>query len=265
MSAGGFVVSLVERGVPVQIEGRTLSLVIREAVARTWFLASWPFGLWTGQPEIGGPPTFRKSPPILMLPGYGQNRSSLVWLRRFLLARGFRWVWAVNHPRRNASLAERAASLGRRVAELKAATGADQVDLIGHSMGGLVAAWYCQRLGGQEHVRRLVTIGTPWRGTRLAVLAPAPVAHELLYGSHVLDGLAPPGVSAVSIWSPDDPIVVPAQSAVADGVESVRVDSAGHHELLVSGRVFRAVLAALKHAPVRTRPDPEPEPPQEGA
>jgi triacylglycerol esterase/lipase EstA (alpha/beta hydrolase family) len=252
LSVGGFVVLLVERGEPVHIDARTVSIYVREAVARTWFSLSRPFGAWGVRPVAGGPPSVRKSPPILLVPGYAQNRSSLAWLHRFLLARGFRWVWAVNHPRRNAGLAERAAALGQRVAELRAATGAEQVDIIGHSLGGLVAAWYCRRLGGEAHVRRLVTIGTPWRGTRLAIFAREPVAREISYGSHVLDGLAPPGVSAVSIWSPDDPVVVPSQSAVADGVESVCVDSAGHHELLVSARVFRAVLAALAHAPIRT-------------
>jgi pimeloyl-ACP methyl ester carboxylesterase len=37
--------------------------------------------------------------------------------------------------------------------------------LVGHSMGGLVARWYLEQLGGWEHTKALVTFGTPHRGS----------------------------------------------------------------------------------------------------
>jgi pimeloyl-ACP methyl ester carboxylesterase len=37
--------------------------------------------------------------------------------------------------------------------------------LLGHSMGGLVARYYLEVLGGYEHARALVTFGTPFRGS----------------------------------------------------------------------------------------------------
>ena len=39
-----------------------------------------------------------------------------------------------------------------------------QVILIGHSMGGLVARYYVEALGGWKHCRALITIGSPHRG-----------------------------------------------------------------------------------------------------
>ncbi len=48
----------------------------------------------------------------------------------------------------------------RRIGDIEAATGASQVVLVGHSMGGLVARAYLRRYGGAK-VRRLITIGTP--------------------------------------------------------------------------------------------------------
>jgi pimeloyl-ACP methyl ester carboxylesterase len=33
-----------------------------------------------------------------------------------------------------------------------------------HSMGGLVARWYIEKCGGAEVTRKLITMGTPWRG-----------------------------------------------------------------------------------------------------
>ena len=38
-----------------------------------------------------------------------------------------------------------------------------------HSMGGLVARWYIEKAGGHEVTRKLVTLGTPWRGATNAV------------------------------------------------------------------------------------------------
>jgi len=44
-----------------------------------------------------------------------------------------------------------------------------RVVLIGHSMGGLVARWYLQRCGGAEVVSKLITLGTPYRGSLKAL------------------------------------------------------------------------------------------------
>ncbi|WP_353354029.1 hypothetical protein [Intrasporangium sp. DVR] len=38
-----------------------------------------------------------------------------------------------------------------------------------HSMGGLVARWYIEKCGGHEVTRKLITLGTPWRGATNAV------------------------------------------------------------------------------------------------
>lgn len=40
-----------------------------------------------------------------------------------------------------------------------------KVILIAHSMGGLVARYYLEHLGGAEHCKALITLGTPYRGS----------------------------------------------------------------------------------------------------
>jgi pimeloyl-ACP methyl ester carboxylesterase len=44
-----------------------------------------------------------------------------------------------------------------------------QVVFVCHSMGGLVARWYIEKCGGAEITRKLITLGTPWRGAGMAV------------------------------------------------------------------------------------------------
>ena len=46
----------------------------------------------------------------------------------------------------------------------------ETIDLVGFSMGGLVARYYVQRLGGLERVRRFITISSPHNGTCTAFL-----------------------------------------------------------------------------------------------
>src|SRR5262249_49951725 len=45
-----------------------------------------------------------------------------------------------------------------------------KVNLIGHSMGGLVTAFYLDRYGDDNLVKKVVTLGTPWHGSFEAVL-----------------------------------------------------------------------------------------------
>ncbi|MFT4050132.1 MAG: alpha/beta fold hydrolase [Solirubrobacterales bacterium] len=50
-------------------------------------------------------------------------------------------------------------------------TGKSQVDLVGHSQGGLVARYYIQFLGGASSVKNLVALASPNGGTTLSGIA----------------------------------------------------------------------------------------------
>jgi len=250
LSFGGFAILAADRGTPVAWSAKVVSVYVREALARCLIILMSPLGWTNPGPSLWsvGASTEVKRTPVLLLPGYGTNRSCLAPLCLFLANRGWTWLWAVNLGRRDRSLSDHAAEIGKQVDQLRRRTGAAKIDIVAFSMGGLVAAWYLRHLDGDQHIRRLVTIGTPWRGTRLAVFARSASAREMIYGAHVLDALAPPPAPTICIWSPDDPVVVPTSSGVAEqGAQSVRIDAAGHIDMLVSARVYRAVQAALSH------------------
>ena len=85
--------------------------------------------------------------------------------------------------------------IARKVESIVAQTGIARVDIVGHSMGGLVGLDYLKRLGGRHRVRRLVMLGTPTQGTWSAlfglVTAPLGLASlQLLPGSPFLRELA---------------------------------------------------------------------------
>ena len=50
-----------------------------------------------------------------------------------------------------------------------------RIDIVGHSMGGLIGLYYIKRLGGHQRVRRLVMMGSPVRGTWAALLGVATI------------------------------------------------------------------------------------------
>jgi len=247
-SVAAYAVAAAERGATVVIDVPTFSLLVREGTARALFLLMRPFG--TGQapcrPSLVDPAALeRPRPPVLLVTGHLANRSALAFLRTFLVQRGWPWVWAVNVTARDGKIADMAAELAKCVDEMQRVTAAPKVDVVAWSQGGLVAAWYVHHLGGADKVRRLVTLGTPWKGTKSAVFVRTPAGSEMRYGSPTLDGLAPPGVPTVSVWSPDDAVVVPASSATPDGIDTVCIDGLGHAEMVLSTRAFRAVQAAL--------------------
>jgi len=67
------------------------------------------------------------------------------------------------------SITTYAGKLDDEIKAIKGDTGAKKVDIVAHSMGGLVARWYIQRLDGRD-VGKLIMIGTPNHGADMARL-----------------------------------------------------------------------------------------------
>lgn len=249
----GWAVQTAESGAPVKLETKVVAALVREGCARALLRVLTPLGLGQPPPQIADPRAVpeRRLPPVLLVPGLGWSRASLIFLRLFLVRRGWRWVWAVNRANTHrGTLAEEAEHLAERIRELKRISGSEVVDLVGFSVGGLVAAWVLRHhTEARDSVRRLVTIATPWSGTKLSVFGRGKAVQQIRYGSHLLDALWPPPVPVFSIWSTSDFVVIPAQSSVptSDQATAVCIEAAGHVELLVSARAFRAVQAALEH------------------
>ncbi|MGN0100425.1 MAG: esterase/lipase family protein [Dietzia sp.] len=63
------------------------------------------------------------------------------------------------------TMEEGAAELAVFVDRVREATGADKVDLVGHSQGTLMPAVYVNELGGHEFVENYVGLGSVWRGS----------------------------------------------------------------------------------------------------
>ncbi|MDT0260243.1 alpha/beta fold hydrolase [Jatrophihabitans lederbergiae] len=196
--------------------------------------------------------------PVVLVHGIGDNRSAFAILRRTLRRRGYGRITTVNYSPLTSDVRKAAADLARHVERLCAQTGYEQLFLVGHSLGGLIARYYVQCLGGDARVNTLVTLGSPHAGTQLARIAPLPVARQLRPGSELMRELAGPadcGTRFVAIYSDRDEVVVPNRSARLDHpdltVTRLRVHGVGHLALLVNSTVMHTVAGALSASVVR--------------
>jgi triacylglycerol lipase len=205
-------------------------------------------GLLIGDVEAAGTP-------IVLIHGVVDNRSIFTVLRRGLRRRGFGRVQSLNYSPLTDDVREVADRLRDAVEELCAETGYERVHLIGHSMGGLVARYYVQRMGGDHRVHTLVTLGTPHSGTYAARLVPHPVARQLRPGSAIIAELGEPADGCrtrfVAFWSDLDQMIIPSGSARLEHpdlvVRNVFVRGVGHLSLPIDGRVVHEIGSTLAH------------------
>jgi pimeloyl-ACP methyl ester carboxylesterase len=71
------------------------------------------------------------------------------------------------------SIAQNAAILKEYVDRVQASTGAEKVDLLVHSMGGMIARYYLDRVMAEANVAQLIILGTPMAGSACADLPAA--------------------------------------------------------------------------------------------
>ncbi|QXQ98947.1 alpha/beta fold hydrolase [Streptomyces sp. WY228] len=261
---------------PPRLSSALLGATVLELAVLAGHLAVYPFGLTperrpptrpTGtEPGSGGATalpatatTVAAPPPVVLLHGFIDNRSVFLLLRRALLRNDHghhrhRHLESLNYSPLTRDIRAAAGLLGRHVEEICARTGHHRVDIVGHSLGGLIARYYVQRLGGDRRVRTLVTLGTPHGGTAVAPGAGVhPIVRQMRAGSSVIEELRAPAPGCrtrfVSFWSELDQVMVPAETACVDHPDldavNVRVTGIGHLALPVHPTVAAAIREAL--------------------
>jgi hypothetical protein len=193
--------------------------------------------------------------PILLLHGMVDNRSIFALLRRNLRRRGFGRVVTMNYRIWTSDVRAAARELAETVESICEQTGYERIHIVGHSLGGLVARYYVQRLGGDVRVHTLVTLGTPHRGTHVARVVPAGVCQQMVPGSDVLEELDEPAPDCetrfVSFWSDIDALISPKESARLDHPDltarNILVRGVGHLSLPIHRQVVHEIVATLAH------------------
>ncbi len=205
-------------------------------------LAPHQRGLVLGDLEAAGTP-------ILLVHGMVDNRMIFTVLRRRLRRRGFGRVFTINYSPITNDIRSAARDLSGAVEELVARTGYERIHVVGHSLGGLIARYYVQCLGGDERVHTLVTLGSPHSGSLLAWGLPVRLGRQLRPGSELLAELSGPvsrcRTRFVAYYSDLDQVVVPHTFGRLDHPDlparNVLVRSVGHMSLPIHRSVVREI------------------------
>ncbi|QOY96010.1 alpha/beta fold hydrolase [Massilia sp. UMI-21] len=206
-----------------------------------------------------------EGPPVLLLHGYGCN--SGYWSRLLPRLDAARISHAtVDLEPLMGDIDGYAPLVERAVERLRAATGAEQVVIVAHSMGGLVArAW--MRACGRARVARVITLGTPHHGTCLAAFGLGLNAAQM---RRAAPGRAAPGLAAqaeppecawlralaagedpaaralvTSMYSHHDNIIAPQTSSELPGARNLAFGGVGHVALGRNPRVLDAVMREI--------------------
>jgi triacylglycerol lipase len=188
--------------------------------------------------------------PVLLVHGFAGTKSSWALVANALRARGV-IVEAMSYPPVGTSVQQLAERLVAEVERIVVATGTDKVNLVGHSLGGVVIAQAIadSRLTGR--VDTVITLGSPFGGSPWADVLPfLEIVRELRAGSPVLRRLSaaplPAGIRWLSLTAALD-IVVPRARAVPSHAqaETITFDGVGHLGMLVSRQVIGCIAAEL--------------------
>jgi len=197
-------------------------------------------------------------PPVLLLQGFMGTRGVLQPLEKFLRAEGRDvisldlGVFNVADIRESATLLDE--KIERLMNRFSRDHGIEKIDLVGHSMGGLIALYYIKKLGGHQRVNRVISLGTPFNGTWVSLLAMVPFGvvsrglWQMLPKSNFLKDLRQHPENAhstklVSISAKYDAICPP-KTCRLPGAENLTIP-VGHGGLLIDKRVFELVRDSL--------------------
>src|SRR5262245_11337807 len=208
-------------------------LVARESLALLAAGVLYPFGLRAARRSTPRKPSQRT---VVLVHGYLANRSTLLPLAGYLRWRGIRQVLSFNY--RSSGGVERGAIALRDY--LRRHVRGGRIDLVCHSLGGLVARVYLQQLGGARRVDLCITLGTPHHGTYNSYWVTSRVGRELRPDSLLLARLEASRQQArrvrfLSVVAGSDNLVVPRGFAAHE--EVVRMPEVGDGGVLFSARV----------------------------
>jgi triacylglycerol lipase len=203
---------------------------------------------------------------VLLVPGYGGSTTALDGLAAKISATGRTAIVVHLAGNGTGDLRVQANVLNGYVNQALGA-GSGPVTVIGYSAGGVVAWLWDEEYHGVTKARQVITLGSPLHGAELAGLGAAFVPGEcptacqqLVPGSAMLTSLQQTAVATrppwLSLWTIDDQVVQPPDSARLPGAVNVPLQSIcpgvsiQHAQLPTAPLVVGIVLRALRTSSV---------------
>lgn len=218
-------------------------------------LTALPAVLAAAAALVGAAPAAAESPgrdPVVFVHGLFGSPANFDTMSLRLRLRGYTAAELVTFSYNSTgSLTTAANALATRVQQVLADAGAERVDLVTHSLGGLPSRWYVKFLGGTDVVDDWISLGGPnLGGAPGSCPAPGSVAcDQATQGSEFITTLnagdpTPAPVSYTTFSSRCD-TVVDDEWTIVDGANNVDVGCVSHVNLVSDRGVFDRVHQAV--------------------
>ena len=194
---------------------------------------------------IGTPDNFVPST-IFLVHGLFSNSGQLDPILRTLQGQGFTCYALDIQPNDGSQPIEAQAEQVRTFIDSKVAPN-QPIQLVGHSMGGLVALQYLQDRQTAKRCRGLMTIASPHNGTILASFHSGAAGRQMTYNSSYLKDLnsRPISYPMTTYRSSRDLIIIPNNSPAVPFATNKIIDSPGHNEVLREPAFLQSLVAEI--------------------
>jgi pimeloyl-ACP methyl ester carboxylesterase len=193
--------------------------------------------------------------PMVLVHGLAGHPGNFMALRQYLSVKGRKRVYAIDFGSAE-SIDLMAAMLRDFIAAVVERNGLDdeaRVDIVAHSMGGVVTRVALDDPDTARRVACVITMASPHSGTYTARLGATTPTTELRPGSAVVERLArqlPWDVRAgrprlVALWSAADLIVLPGEGGQVPGAENIELPGYTHYSYFLNPEAWRLIHRVL--------------------
>lgn len=221
------------------------------------YLGSWGFYLYHDLEKCNPKASLTEDKaPIILIHGYKSASSSWTYYRQRLQEAGFKNIFTINLGSVAKTIQEYTQLVNDKVVEIAKIVGKKAFAVIGHSMGGLVASQWATSVAPENMVSNVITLGTPFKGTKWAKYGEGPCAAQMVPGCDFLKELNEKVVNSSKtrfycLSSQADPMIIPNESALPDKekqkgkFKTHTFENIGHIHYMMSDRVIDRVIKYL--------------------
>lgn len=192
--------------------------------------------------------------PVLLVHGYLHNQSAWTDFKSKIVSNDkIGSIFTINLGTPFHSIEEYSSMVEQRAKKIAELTKRNDLILVGHSMGGLVSSHFALNHQSETKVKKVITLGSPLKGTYLGYFGIGTCARQMIYGSEFTKKLQKQiqdskEIQFHNIGSQYDGIILPNNSAFLDPSQHIEVDELqdiGHSAYLTSEKVHQLVINSL--------------------